>query len=179
MRHQVHRLAHGGMALRHLDLRNFYELDIEYQVRFCRDPWICGARPRTPSRAVGKLPGDEEPPLAAYFHSGEPLIEAGDHASESLYEGDRLSFVYFRLTVRIQHGFTVCADHGSFVIIGRVKLVSVSRQPARVMHLVLLARLGVDACADMDILVAQAEGRFHHATRRRNPGRQFHARDRG
>ena len=62
------------MAHRHLRLQIALidKFDIEDQISLGRN--CAGTAPR----AIGKLPGNEEPPLAAYFHAGESLVKAGN-----------------------------------------------------------------------------------------------------
>lgn len=64
-----------------------------------------GTGPST--RAVGKLPRDEESPFAADLHTVKALIEAGNNPAESLHEADRLGIGEFGLAIVSHHRLAI------------------------------------------------------------------------
>lgn len=59
------------------------------------------------SASIGQLPGNEDPALAANFHAGKPLVEAGNRSAHSLVKWKGLYIAQFGLAVIAQHGFAV------------------------------------------------------------------------
>jgi hypothetical protein len=121
--------------------------------------------------AIGELPGDEETALAADLHAVEALIEAGNEAAHALGKCEGLRIAMFGLSIGIHDGFAVFVeDWCAWVVVGRIELVAVGSEPAGVLHLVHFVRLGDSASAELDVLVAEGEGRLYESSGRRDAG---------
>lgn len=116
----------------------------------------------TAARAVGELPRDEQAAFPTHLHAIEALIPAGNKPAKSLWKRDRLRIAFLWLSIGAENGLAVLVEHRlARMVVGRVELVPVGREPARVLHFVHLARLGVCAGADFEVLIAEREGRLH------------------
>ena len=120
-----------------------------------------GVGARTAARAVSELPGNEQAAFSPHLHAIEALIPAGNKPAISLWERDRLRIAFLWLSIRAEDGLAVLIEHRlARVVVGGVELMAVCRQPARVLNLVHLARLGVSASANFQVLIAEREGRL-------------------
>ena len=123
------------------------------------------------SGAVCQLPGDKETALAANLHAVEALVEAWNEAAHTLRKCEGLGIAVFGLSIGVHDGFAVFVeDRGARVVVGRIELVAVGREPPGVLHLVHFVRLGDCAGAELDVLVAEGEGGLHDSPGGRNAG---------
>ena len=166
--------AHGGMILRHLEIAHIHELDVEDEVGPGGNAGVGGGS-GTAARTVGELPGNEETALAAYAHSVESLIEAGNDATEALWEADGRTFIHLWLSIGIEFRFAIRAHHGAFVVVRGIEFAAIGGEPSGVVHFVDLVGLGLRTGADLYVLVAKTECRLHDSTLGWNARGQLHA----
>jgi len=159
----LRRLGHFGYV---------HQLDIEDQVRFGRDTGVVRRVARNVARSVGKLPGNEEPALAANLHSGKSLVKAGDQAAIALREGQGLH-VHLRLSIGPHHRFAVFARHRGLAVGVRIELLACRRKVSRVVHVVHHVGLSLGSSADLDVFKAQRKVGFDDAASLGNRRRQL------
>ena len=168
--------AHAGAGGRSRHVGYVNQFDIEDQVGFCGDAGMVGTVVGDGAHSVGELPGNEEAALATDLHSGKALIEAGDEAPHALGKCHGLRGTQFGLAVFAEDGFAVLVFLGlAGMVKGGVELDAVGGAVSGVVDLIHFAGLGVGAGADLDVLIAQGEGRFYDSTHRRNAGRELDA----
>jgi len=125
-------------------------------------------------RSVGQLPGDKDPPLAAYLHAIKSLVETGDQPSHPLRERHWLRRSELGLSVGT-HDWLVVRSHNrnTRVVKGRIELDAVGGAVSGVLHFEQFARHKLGTRANFVVLIAQAECRLHNAVHDRDIGRQF------
>jgi hypothetical protein len=128
---------------------------------------------------VCKLPGDKEATLAADFHTFEALVPPRNESAHALRKAEWLWVAQDRLAVGVLLRLTVFVHDRSAVIEGGIELAAVGDQPAGVCDFIELIGLGLSAGADLDVFVAECEGRLHHSFHNRDAGRKFDADDGG
>ena len=125
-------------------VRDGQQFHVEDQVSLGRDT-VFTAGARMAVLAIGKLPGNEQPPFAANVHASEAGVPAWDDA--------------------------VCADgkrRRSAMIRGGVELLAIRREPAGVVDGIKLRNSSQFAGANFSIDVFQRVRSMHDAMRRRN-----------
>jgi hypothetical protein len=132
---------------------------------------VGGIRTGTAASAIRHLPGNKQAALTANLHAVEALVEAGNQASHTLGKAEGLGVSQFGFSVGAHFGLAVFVEHGlAGVVVRRIELAAVGSEVAGVLHLVKLVGGGVSAGAQLDVLVAQGEGRLDDAFGRGNAG---------
>ena len=172
--------SHAGVSGLCGHVGHINQFDVEDEIGFCGDAGMVGSVVGDGSNSIGELPGNKEAALAADLHTAKALVEAGNEASHALREWHGLRRAHFGLSVVAEHGLAVLVLLGlSGMVEGGVELDAVGGAVAGVIHLEKLARLGVCAGADFDVLITECEGGFDDASHGGNTGRQLDAGGRG
>ena len=173
-RHSAH-ARHARMIRRQLQVTHIHKLDIKDQISLGRNSWMRRVRPRTAACAIRQFPRNKEASLSSDLHADKPLIESGNHAPKSLRNADGLRIAHLRLAALVNLRLTIGPNNRCAVIIRRIKLVPVSREPTGVLNLIELVRLSFHSGADFDVLITQRERSLHDAAHGRYTRRQLSA----
>jgi hypothetical protein len=130
--------------------------------------------------SVRQLPGNEQTALSANLHTGESLVEAWNQPAHPLRKRHGLRVAAFGLPVIAHHRLVVFIHYWRAGVVKRgIELDAIGSAPAGVMHLVHFVGFSQGAGADLDVLIAQGESRFHNSPRWRHAGGQLDRRRSG
>lgn len=146
-----------------LKIGDINQLDIENEIGLGGNAGVGRIGAGTSARAVRQFPRDEETALAADLHSLKALIESRNNAAETLRKADGLRIAELGFAILAEHRLAVLVLEGLTVILGRIELAAVAREPSGVEHLVDLVWLGGGAGANRQVLIAKREGGFDWA----------------
>ena len=152
--------AHRTRRRRRRRIGHIQQFHVENQIGFRRNPRMIRTAVGNGAGSISQLPWNEDASLAAHLHAAKPLVEARNRVANSLMKWKRRYVAQFRFAVVAHHWLAILVlQRSPRVVAGRVKLDPIRGPVPGIEDLEHLARLGHGPGADLDLLVAQRNGK--------------------